>query len=255
MKKYLFIDFDNTMMATEQFAVPSLIERFNALYGDKIEAPLTLEIFRENFHGQARETLCENLSKHFGIPVDYEALYEHREWRMMQHLQKVKEEQGGVPMAPGIVSALSALRDDRGVVPSFVSNNCIQRALAAMRFSDNGQGDALAALFGTRFFEAGDVQKPRPDVYLRAMEQVGATPGDSAAVEDSLTGIAAAVAAGMTVYGFTGFVQDKAAAAEKMMAAGCAGVFDDWSDFAGLYLADDLDRKSSSPARKQASPK
>jgi len=142
----------------------------------------------------------------------------------------VREKEGGVPMAPHLIETLSNLAAD-GTVLSFVSNNPVQRALAAMRYADNGSGDELAALFGTRFFEAGDVQKPKPDVYVRAMRQVGATPEQSIAVEDSVTGVTAAVAAGMTVYGFAGFADDRAAAAEKLFQAGAKAVFDDWKNF------------------------
>ena len=163
--RWILLDFDNCQMATEHLAVPSLIERFNELYADKIDHLLTLNEFKEHFHGQARENLCSNLSKHFGICVDYSMLYDAREWRMMQQLQKT-----GVEMAANLIETLSIL-ERRGYKFAFVSNNPIQRALAAMRFATNGQGEKLARFFGTSFFEAGDVQKPKPYVYLRAMEQ------------------------------------------------------------------------------------
>ncbi len=229
-KTFLFLDFDNTMMATEQYAVPSLIARFNDLYGDQIKSLLTLGIFKQHFHGQARENLCANLAAYFGIEVDYQSLYRDREWHVMQHLQQVRETAGGVPMAPHIIETLSNIAS-RGVILSFVSNNSMQRGLAAMRYADNGRGDELANLFGTRFFEAGDVQKPKPDVYLRAMQQVGAAPDQSVAVEDSVTGVTAAVAAGITVYGFTGFADDRAATAEKLAHAGATDIFEDWKNF------------------------
>lgn len=226
-KKFLFLDFDNTMMATEQFAVPSLIARFNDLYGADLKEPLTLEIFKKHFHGQARENLCANLGAYFGIDVDYPTLYRDREWHVMQHLQAVD---GGVPMAPHLIETLSDLVS-HGAVLSFVSNNPIQRGLSAMRYADNGRGDELANLFGTRFFEAGDVQKPKPDVYIRAMLQVGADPELSVAVEDSVTGVTAAVAAGLTVYGFTGFADEREKSADKLMDAGAVQIFDDWGAF------------------------
>lgn len=230
-QKWLLIDFDNTMMATEQYAVPSLIARFNELYAAQAGRALTLAEFREHFHGQAREVLCESLSRHFGIPVDYPALYQDREWRMLQHLQGLD---GGVQMADGLIETLTALKA-QGWGFAFVSNNPIQRALAAMRYAANGRGGELAALFGCHFFEAGDVQKPRPDVYLRAMQQLGAAPAQCAAVEDSPSGAAAAVAAGLATYGFTGFGDDGAAA--KLRAAGCRDIIDHWTALPALLQA------------------
>jgi len=230
MKTFLFTDFDNTLMATEQFAVPSLIARFNALYESRIGAALTFEDFKKHFHGQAREVLCANLSRHFGITVDCPLLYERREERMMEHLKSVP---GGIPMAPNLIEALEALRA-AGVVLSFVSNNPIQRALAAMRYADNGKGDCLAGFFGTRWFEAGSVQKPDPDVYLRAMDQTGATPEQSIAVEDSVSGAEAALAAGLVTYAFTGF--SDAATGDVLVKLGCKAAFDDWKDFPTFIL-------------------
>ncbi|MCS5709985.1 HAD-IA family hydrolase [Candidatus Berkiella aquae] len=225
MQKYwLFLDFDNTLMATEQYAVPSLIARFNALYAQSAGKELTLSVFKQYFHGQARETLCQNLSDYFGITVDYKTLYESREARMMQYLKEIPE---GIAMAPHLIETLAPL-SSQGVILSLVSNNPIQRALCAMRFANNQQGDALASLFGTRFFEAGNIQKPHPEVYLRAMQQVDALSENSIAVEDSITGAKAALAAGLTTLAFTGFAENPQEQAQTLQALGCKAAFDDW---------------------------
>lgn len=221
---WLFLDFDNTLMATEQYAVPSLIARFNALYAAVIGRELTLYEFKQHFHGQARETLCHHLSEYFGITVDYQTLYEAREARMMQYLQEIPT---GIAMAPYLLETLSSLQH-AGFVLSLVSNNPVQRALCAMRFASNQQGEQLAALFGTRFFEAGAVQKPQPEVYLRAMAQVGADRQHSFAVEDSVTGARSALAAGLQTFAFTGFAEEPEKLADKLMALGCKEAFNDW---------------------------
>lgn len=230
---WLFLDFDNTLMATEQYAVPSLIARFNELYAKKIAKKLTLQEFKEHFHGQAREVLCRNLSQHFAIEVDYAALYDAREPRIMQHLQSIPE---GIAMAPYLIETLTLLRK-RGALLSLVSNNPIQRALCAMRYASNRQGDELASLFGTRYFEATEVQKPLPEVYLRAMEQVVASPEKSFAVEDSVTGAKAALAAGLVTFAFTGFADNKNEAAQKLKDMGCQEAFADWRELPPLLEA------------------
>ncbi len=234
MPAFLLIDFDNTMMATEQYALPSLIARFNHLYSAEIAAPLTLETFKQHFHGQARGVLCASLSSYFSIEVDCAALYADREWIMMQHLQDVA---GGIAMAPHLVETLDGLRTAHGITAALVSNNPVQRALCAMRYAANGQGDALAALLGTRLFEAGDRQKPLPDAYLRAMAQLCAAPQDCAVIEDSVTGTRAGVAAGIVTFGFTGFAEDKDSARTNLIEAGCRAVFDDWKDLPPLLTA------------------
>jgi HAD superfamily hydrolase (TIGR01509 family) len=60
--------------------------------------------------------------------------------------------------------------------------------------------------FAGRIYSATEVDhgKPAPDLFLHAARQMGAEPGGCAVVEDSVHGVRAAVAAGMTVYGFAG---------------------------------------------------
>ncbi|HAU29459.1 MAG TPA: hypothetical protein DCW68_05030 [Rhodospirillaceae bacterium] len=226
-KKYwLLVDFDNTMMETEPFSVSTLVERFNQLYGKEIEHPFTLAEFQEHFHGQARENLCENMSRHFGIKVDYPTLFEDREWRMMQYLKNVP---GGIPMAPHILEAFANL-EKKGFGFAFVSNNPIQRGLATMRYAAGGRGMELARVFGHNFFESGPTQKPKPDVYLHAMEQIGLKAEQCFAIEDSATGVGASVTAGIRTFAFTGFADNPKKMAGKLIGMGCVAAFHDWAD-------------------------
>jgi len=228
---WLLLDFDNSQMETEHLAVPSLIKRFNDLYADQIGSHLTYEDFNKYFHGQARESLCHNLSKHFGIEVDYSVLYEDREWKILQLFQNT-----GIKMADDLVETLEDLQKI-GYKFAFVSNNPIQRGLAAMRYATNGQGDRLARFFGTAFFEAGDKQKPKPDVYLRAMEQLGTTPEHCFAVEDSTTGVTASVAAGIVTFGFLGFANNALEMAKKLKDKGAKDFFHSWRELPDLLAS------------------
>ena len=51
--------------------------------------------------------------------------------------------------------------------------------------------------------------KPAPDLFLFAAEQMGFAPSECLIIEDSPAGVAAAVAAGMNVIGFTGCSHDQ----------------------------------------------
>jgi len=77
--------------------------------------------------------------------------------------------------------------------------------------------------FGDRISSASEVErgKPAPDLFLLAAERMGVAPARAAVVEDSVPGVEAGVAAGMTVYGFAGGL----ARSEDLHAAG-AVVFD-----------------------------
>jgi HAD superfamily hydrolase (TIGR01509 family) len=234
VKPWIFFDFDNTLMATEQHSLPSLITRFNELYGAQISTPLTVDLFHEKFSGMVRETLCEKLSQHFGIVVDTQQLYLHREIQMMKYLKSIPN---GIDVAPNIMQTLSYLKEkDFGM--AVVSNNSVQRILTSIRCASNKRGEEMAGFFGTKFFEAGETPKPLPDVYQRAMEQVGADPAHSFAVEDSVTGATAAIRAGITTFGYTGLVHEPDVVATKLKDAGCRAVFQDWAGFTAILEED-----------------
>ena len=57
-----------------------------------------------------------------------------------------------------------------------------------------------------RIFSASEVAhgKPEPDLFLHAARSMGADPARCAVVEDSVPGVRAALAAGMTVFGYLG---------------------------------------------------
>lgn len=225
---WLFIDFDNTMMGTEQYSIPILVKRFNELYADKIGREMTIEEFETNFQGDARETLCRKLSDYFNIHIDYPILFANREALMMNFLQE-----NGAPMAENLVETLEELAQ-QNIKFAFASNNTIQRCLAAMRYATNGKGETLARLFGTHYFESGAIQKPDPDIYLRAIKQTGADPARSFAIEDSLTGARAALSAELKTFGYLGFAEHPETREKELLNLGVTACFRDWSEFPAL---------------------
>ncbi len=81
------------------------------------------------------------------------------------------------------------------------------------------------------------VGKPAPDLFLLAASRLGAVPPACIVVEDSVVGVAAAVAAGMPVVGFCGGSHCAGDHAEQLTAAGCSRVFSQMTDLAA-YLCD-----------------
>ena len=73
--------------------------------------------------------------------------------------------------------------------------------------------------------------KPAPDLFLHAATRFGISPGRTLVIEDSVTGTKAGIAAGMTVFGYTGLShkpKDETAAA--LSAAGAKVVSDNLLD-------------------------
>jgi len=83
-------------------------------------------------------------------------------------------------------------------------------------------------------FEVGARRKPAPDVFLHTAKQMNLAPEDCVVVEDAAPGVAAGVAAGMRVLGFTGGGHAYPGLAEKLHDAGAAVVFDRMEDLTDL---------------------
>ncbi|MGD7150312.1 HAD family hydrolase [Ralstonia pseudosolanacearum] len=96
----------------------------------------------------------------------------------------------------------------------------------------------LKRFFGERLFCADSVARPKPspDVYLAAAHTLGVTPLQCLVVEDSIAGITAAAAAGMTVLGFTGAGHATPAQTDALRGIGARHVFDDMRELPG-YVA------------------
>ena len=83
--------------------------------------------------------------------------------------------------------------------------------------------------FDPHIYHAGQVEngKPAPDLFLMAARRLGADPSGCLVIEDSVNGVRAGLAAGMTVWGFAGggHVGDDHAA--RLEDAGAHAVFSD----------------------------
>ena len=85
----------------------------------------------------------------------------------------------------------------------------------------------LLPRFEGRLFSVTEVArgKPAPDVFLYAAGKFGVEPQACVVVEDTPTGVAAGVAAGMTVYGYSALMPSK-----RLLSAGAHHIFNDMTD-------------------------
>jgi len=70
--------------------------------------------------------------------------------------------------------------------------------------------------------------KPAPDIFLYAAEKLQVVPEKCLVIEDSVNGVQAGVAAGMTVWGFTGGGHCFEGHGERLLEVGAADVMDDF---------------------------
>ncbi|WP_417687619.1 HAD family hydrolase [Roseibium sp.] len=76
--------------------------------------------------------------------------------------------------------------------------------------------------------------KPAPDLFLMAADKLGAAPVDCLVLEDSVNGVKAGVAAGMTVWGFTGAGHADDGLGDRLRAAGADNVVSSFAEMTAL---------------------
>ncbi|WP_024508894.1 HAD family hydrolase [Bradyrhizobium sp. ARR65] len=125
---------------------------------------------------------------------------------------------------PGVSAVISQL-----TVPFCVaSSSDLDRVRLSLGLTD------LARYFGDRLYTAQMVArgKPAPDLFLHAAAQMQADPQRTLVVEDSVSGVSAAKAAGMMVWGFVGGSHYRSRDGRSMLVdAGADRVFDQMANF------------------------
>ncbi|NJM82642.1 MAG: HAD family hydrolase [Tabrizicola sp.] len=180
----VIFDCDGVLIDSELISARMLIEELGTL-GVRIDLPYVAE----HFLGRSYPVVMAQIRQEFGIalPPEFEDLYRAR------LLDAFRAELRIMPHVAPVIAGLS--------VPCCVATSS-SRPRAELSLSLVGLGH----LNGPRLFTSSMVQhgKPAPDLFLHAARAMGAEPARCLVIEDSLTGIRAARAAGMTVWRFTG---------------------------------------------------
>jgi HAD superfamily hydrolase (TIGR01509 family) len=162
-------------------------------------------------------TLADNLTR-IGFPVDLDYVNENYLGRSFNVIKADYLRRAGRPLPQEFADAwyrdlFAAFRRDlqpiagaADVLRRLAIPKCVASSSAPARLALSLEVTGLASLCGADVFDASMVTrgKPAPDLFLHCAERMGAVPGRTLVVEDSTTGIAAAVAAGMTAWGFVG---------------------------------------------------
>jgi HAD superfamily hydrolase (TIGR01509 family) len=214
----VIFDCDGVLVDSERLAVRTEREILERLGWSLSESDIV-----ELFVGRTDVYTQQVIETQLGRSVDWESEFEAK-------YREVFERE--LVAVAGVEDALDALR-----TASCVASNGSHEIMRLTLGLTN-----LLHRFPGRVFSAEDVEhaKPAPDVYLHAAKTLGVSTERCAVVEDSVSGVTAGVAAGMTVFGFSGSVTR----AERLAEAG-AIVFDSMTDLPALVYA-----SSASPQPK-----
>jgi HAD superfamily hydrolase (TIGR01509 family) len=187
-------------LLTIDVEVALLAEAGIAITGDEII---------ERYVGISMATMIADLEARFGRPLgdDFAARHALR-------VNKVFE------------SELLAMPGVADVVAGLPGKLCVASSSSPERLRHTLGIAGLYDRFHPHIFSAAMVArgKPAPDLFLFAAELMGAAPARCLVIEDSVPGIEAAVAAGMTAIGFTGGSHCRDGHAARLSASGAAAV-------------------------------
>jgi HAD superfamily hydrolase (TIGR01509 family) len=205
-------DCDGVLVDSETITHGVLVSLLNEL-GWEITVP---EAMRAFVGRNLREAVAE-VEAGIGrsLPEDFFPTYRLRAHQALQdHVQAVR----------GVREALDGLQARQQV---FCVASGAERKKMELTLGRTG----LLPYFEGRMFSGMEVArtKPAPDVYLHAAASLGMQPACCAVVEDTPTGVAAGLAAGMTVFGYAGSVGK-----DRLLAAGAHEVFDSMADLPEL---------------------
>jgi HAD superfamily hydrolase (TIGR01509 family) len=131
-------------------------------------------------------------------------------------------------------SALCPIEDIGSVLEGLKIPHCVASSSSLDRVSLSLSLTGLARHFGDRLYTSQMVDrgKPAPDLFLYAAERMATDPGRTLVIEDSVSGVLAAKAAGMTAWGFVGgsHYQSRDGRA-NLKDAGADRVFERMADF------------------------
>jgi HAD superfamily hydrolase (TIGR01509 family) len=104
------------------------------------------------------------------------------------------------------LSALCPIEGVSSVLEGLHTPHCVASSSDVDRVSFSLSLTGLASHFDGRLYTSQMVErgKPAPDLFLHAAERMQADPGRTLVIEDSISGVRAGKAAGMTVWGFVG---------------------------------------------------
>lgn len=205
----LILDCDGVVVDSEPITTRVLTEMLNVL-GVSIEIEEVAEKFTGHTFARTLELVAELLAA--PLPDDFVPTYRDRTFAAMEaDLKAVR----------GIEAAL-----DQITIPYCIASN----GPHAKMHKTLGITSLLSRFEG-RMFSSADVPrgKPFPDLFLFAARHFAVQPSACLVVEDSASGIAAALAAGMCVYGFAGGTPDR-----TLLAAGAHRVFRRMSELPSL---------------------
>jgi HAD superfamily hydrolase (TIGR01509 family) len=213
--KCIIFDCDGVLIDSEVISARIMIEE---LARENIE--IDFAHFQNNFLGRGFAKVAANIRANSGKAISDEFESRYRSKLMDAFTRDLQ------PM-PGIFEVLDQL-----TLPY-----CVATSSSPARVAHSLKLTGLKRYFGKNVFTASQVTngKPAPDLFLFAAAQMGMDPSDCLVVEDSSTGLQAALSAQMPVWHFIGGSHMKANLNPVQSQVAQILTFDNWPSFLDMF--------------------
>lgn len=200
--RLIVFDCDGVLVDSE-----ALVVEIEAEMLSKAGFPITADELADRFVGLSYQTMMIEIGKDHGRPISNELSKRVQQAALDQFPARLK------PVA-GIAELLS-----RSVTPRCVaSSSDVERIALSLSVTELDLYFEPARIFSAEMVEHG---KPAPDLFELAAHRCGEVdPRSCVVIEDSPAGVAAGVAAGMTVLGLTAGSHARPDLADRLLAAG-----------------------------------
>jgi len=194
----------------------------------------------------ANRVFAEVLAEECGLHLSLEDMFDHFVGHSQAQCLAIIETLTGDPAPPGLgqryrseingelARSVVAIKGIEAVLEAIDTPYCVASSGSHEKMATTLGRSGLSRFFDSNLFSASEVAKPKPfpDIYLHAAQSMGVdNPEKCLVIEDSPVGVSGAVAAEMTVFGFSELMK-----AEKLLAAGAHHTFDQMAELPAEIL-------------------
>jgi HAD superfamily hydrolase (TIGR01509 family) len=179
----IILDCDGVLVDSETISCRTLVDILSPL-----DPGYDLEGVMRRYLGRPASAVVEDYERLTGLPAPESF---KRDWRLR--------------LFSAFSASLQPVDGVREAVKAFDVDYCVASSSDEERIEHCLRKTGLWDLFEQRIFSTTRVQrgKPAPDLFLLAARERGVLPERCLVIEDSVSGVLAAKAAGMTAYGLT----------------------------------------------------
>lgn len=198
----ILFDCDNTLVLSEELAFEACAELANEILekqniSDRYTGPQLLKEFvGQNFRGMMTG-LCDK----YGFTLSPEQLDDYVDRELGKVIETLEKK---AQPCPGVMEELETLHQSQKYQMAVVSSSALSRVRASVTKVGMDKYFRSDWMYSAATSLDKPTSKPNPAIYIHSMKEIGVTPCECVAIEDSRSGATAAKNANIPLIGYVG---------------------------------------------------